>query len=82
MRGLLDTVMIYRYGVGLSGVAKLVMYSEKAIDLCIIVMRPPPVHVYWMYGFLRHVWPSKGVVMYLYDGNCTSMSLVDLSLGN
>lgn len=41
VRGLLDIVMIYKYGVNLSGVAILVMDHEKAIDFCSKVMRHP-----------------------------------------
>ena len=41
MRGLLVIVMIYKYGVSLSGVVILVMDPEKAIDFCIIMMRHP-----------------------------------------
>ena len=55
MRGLLDIVTTYEYGISSSGVAILVMDPEKAIDLCTTTMSPPLVGAYWMYGFLRHV---------------------------
>ena len=62
--GLFVNFMICRYGFSYSLAFIFVIFLGKAIALCIMVINPPLVGAYCMYGHHRHVTASNVFVVY------------------